>query len=308
MASAEISVKDAIDRFIRENISNDLKMIIGLQLEDLTNSDRNDDNIRDVDVIINNDNNTGIYNVNGRNILVLNLDFNIKDRLLELKHFGTSNIKPKNNDLNNNIFGKFREISFDWSTVKFITDEHFNIGNLLFILTVLLNENGKLFIPNLMETRIIMTSVITTYDSISLEDDKLVFRGEKFLIPRNTIRIGGRNMLADENDIFEHNFNVMRRHNFTVIKNKELEYPILYKGRVVANNYYIISNETIPLINILANVSILNNRTIINKIQLENMIIKKFYDVKSIRNKYLSKYLKYKQKYLNLKNNHLDLK
>jgi hypothetical protein len=301
--ASELSVKDAIDRFIRENRSNDLKMIIGLQLEDLTNSSRRSDNIHNVDVILNNDNNTGIYNVNGRNILVLNIDFNERDQLMQLKHFGVSNIKPKNNDLNNNIFGKFREIIFDYSTVKFIKDDHFTIGTLLFIFTILLNENGKLFIPNLMETLMRFESVFSSYENASFEGDRLVFRGNKFVIPRNKVRSGSKTGIANDYDIFEYNYNVMRTHQFNVLKNKEINYPILYKGNNVAENYYIIDNKTIPLIHISSSTSILDMRTIISKIQTENLMIKRFYELRDTKNKYLYKYLKYKNKYLKLKNN-----
>jgi hypothetical protein len=326
MASADISIEDAIERFIRINPRNDYKMIIGLNKNDIFNENRRDDNIQDVDVIINYDtyqdpDKTEIFEYNGRSILILRL--NINEEYLKLNNFGVSEIIAKNPDtLDNNIFGRFREISFDWSTVKFLENDDNKILLIIFTLTILLNREGRLYLPNLSEVnkdKIRYNSIYELFNNslyvednrkvninLGIEPPKRLILKKLFSISDIELRLGSN--FTDEN-IFNHNYRVLQYHGFDVNISEDWRvYPIKnsnetdYRDGRITDKFYILTSQLIPKINFMSGYNSQDYLKLIHNIKNRNVIIKRFYNVAGKYLNYKDKYLKYKQKYLKLKN------
>lgn len=317
--ASELSIEEAINIFTEINPRNDYKMIIGLNKSDLFNERRSRDNIQDVDVIINYDtwdssDKTEIFEFNGKFILLLRLDIN-KD-YLKLSKFGTSEI-IENQPLV--IFGKFREISFDWSTVKFIENSSITILKIIFCLTLLLNRDGFLYLPNLSE----VSRKIKQYSSIEnlLAENPVLYQDDKidinleldnptelilkndYLFIGNQIKLG--NSFTNEN-IFNFNFRVLQNIGFDVNRSDNHDrYPIKNRTEIdfgdgrITDYFYIITPRLIPLFSLVLGY-VGDQERFRNNAKFKNRLARQFY-----KNKYLNykdKYLKYKNKYLKLKN------
>ena len=226
MASAFAStpILDLITDFTSKNpVTEGYKMIIGLNKSDLELEERKDDNIRDVDVIINSHDESEIIDYNGKEIIILKIDFNNYSDIQLLKHFGTSITESTHRS----IFGKFKEISFDWSTVKFIKKS--SALSLLGILTVLLTKEGKLYVPNLnpgsyeiynfnIESNIIkfnrdyvdLYSFDTTTKKISIHETT------NLIIPSFIIKYNADQYMIEKDIIFNFNYDILEKFNFSV--------------------------------------------------------------------------------------------
>ena len=319
--ASELSVEEIIKNFTEINPRNDYKMIIGLNKSDLLNERRSRDNIQDVDVIINYDtwvdsDKTEIFEFNGRFILLLRLDIN-KD-YLKLSNFGTSEIIENQPPV---IFGRFREISFDWSTVKFLENSNNTILKIIFCLTLLLNRDGLLYLPNLSEVNRDTKQYFSVEDLLT--DNPVLYKNGKidinleldittalilkniYLININQIKLG--NSFNNEN-IFNYNFRVLQNVGFDVNRSDNPDrYPIKNSTEIdfgdgrITDRFYIITPRLIPLISLVLGY-VGDQERFKNNVKFKNRLAKQFY-----KNKYLNykdKYLKYKQKYLKLKQNY----
>ena len=324
--ASELSVEETIKNFTEINPRNDYKMIIGLNKSDLFNERRSRDNIHDVDVIINYDiwdvpDRTEIFEFNGRFILLLRLDIN--EDYLKLSNFGTSEIIENQPPV---IFGRFREISFDWSTVKFLENSNNTILKIIFCLTLLLNRDGLLYLPNLSEVNrkmkqyssiknLLAENPVLFQDGIidiNLELDiptELILKNI-YLINDNQIKLG--NSFNNEN-IFNYNFRVLQNIGFDVNRfiNHDRyhdRYPIKNSTEIdfgdgrITDYFYILTPRLIPLISLVLGY-VGDQERFKNNVKFKNRLAKQFY-----KNKYLNykdKYLKYKNKYLKYKYLHL---
>ena len=325
MAHEEMSIENIINIFTKNNPRNDYKMIIGLNKSDLFNERRNRDNIHDVDVIINYDTHhesfrdySHIFNFKGRDILLLRLNINLESN--KLHHFGIGEMTEKNPDtFENNIFGRFREISFDWSTVKFFENNYLTILNIIFNLTFLLNRGGKLYLPNLntVQQRLKEYMYISEDSGLLIVDNKININLDldepHILVLKNKIKIDKKEFELGSNftkeNIFLYNFKVLQTFGYYVNPyNDPNMYPIKnsseinsdFRDGIITDMFYIIQPTLIPYYNPV--LGYMKGRdTYMEKLKTINYNVRKFYNI-SIKNKYLYKYLKYKQKYLKLKN------
>jgi hypothetical protein len=330
MASEDTtSIEYVIKMFIKINPKNDYKMIIGLNKFNLFDKKRDGDNIQDVDVIINYDtfmeaDKTEILEYNGRFILILRLDINRE--YLKLSNFGVSEIFEKKPDtFENNVFGRFREISFDWSTVKFLKNDDDILLKIILTLTILLNRERRLYLPNLSEINMDIVrynSLDELFDKLYLNENGKVNINLRIDTPKKLIlkKIFLINILGDmqlrlgsnftNENIFYYNYRVLQYHGFDVnISENPLLYPIRNSTEIdygdgrITDRFYIITSQFIPKINFInESYNSQNYPKLIDNIKNRNIILKKFYDIKNKYLNYKDKYLKYKLKYLKLKN------
>jgi len=301
-------------------IGNDkkLKMVIGLTEDDLTRPERATNNILDTDVVLNMNEETRIKTINGRDVLFLKINFNMYDEMCILKDFGVTK-KDEFNFIDNNIFGRFKEIYFDWSTLKFI--DHYAITHIVSILTAILSKNGQFFLPNIYPSIFLprenIHSIPNDNATYTYVDNRLTVIGNNnlpFIFPMfaligpdyNSIKVSASNT-------FQYNYDVFKSLNFNIIPKYET-YPITHPESENVNElFYVIKNLNLTLLDINRsflydgiNCGVINyheNEYQIERIKNTNFIMYQFYNLPITEHhaKYYNKYIKYKSKYLNLK-------